>query len=160
MGNLLATIGRPAARTILQFCKIVYSVSCELSGKPLASKAPIDLFQEVPMTLASLLEKASTASPADRIEWRDQIAAFGPRAIEGVRPWLSNPALAGFAIRVIERVGAAGDPALAAQVLRAARTRVPPAVSGDIAWALQRLRDVSKARRTEHASPIVPQPQP
>jgi hypothetical protein len=112
------------------------------------------------MKLASLLEKASTASPADRIEWRDQIAAFGPRAIEGVRPWLSNPALAGFAVRVIERVGAAGEPALAAQVLRSARNRVPPAVAGDVAWALQRLREVSKARRTEGAASIVPQTQP
>jgi hypothetical protein len=46
------------------------------------------------MKLALLLEEASTASPAHRIEWRDRIAPFGPRAIERVRPWLSKPVLA------------------------------------------------------------------
>jgi hypothetical protein len=97
------------------------------------------------MTLAALLEEASAASPAERIEWRDRIAAYGPRAIEGVRPWLSNPALAGFAIRVIERAGASSDPAVAAKVLRAARKRVPPAAADDVAWALQRLRAAGRA---------------
>ena len=92
------------------------------------------------MKLASLLEEARTASPTRRIEWRDEIAAFGPRAIEGVTPWLSNPGLAGFAIRVIERAGAEGEATLAARVLRSARTTVPPAVAADIGWALERLR--------------------
>jgi hypothetical protein len=99
------------------------------------------------MKLALLLEEARTASPASRIEWRDQIAAFGPRAIEGVRPWLSSPVLAAFAIRVIERVGAAGEATLATQVLRSDRTTVPPAAAADIDWALQRLRATSQTPR-------------
>lgn len=92
------------------------------------------------MELASLLEDARRAPPDRRIEWRDRIAAHGPRGIEGVRPWLSSPALAAFAIRVIERVGANGDAALATQVLRSARPDVPQHIRGDVDWALQRLR--------------------
>jgi hypothetical protein len=106
------------------------------------------------MKLASLLEEARNASPARRIEWRDRIAAFGPRAIEGVRPWLSSPVLAAFAIRVIERAGAAGETTFAAQVLRSARTTVPPAAAADIIWALQRLRVTSQATETNDASPV------
>jgi hypothetical protein len=114
--------------------------------------------QKGPMKLALLLEEARTASPAHRIEWRDRIAAFGPRAIEGVQPWLSSPVLAGFAIRVIERAGAAGETALAAGVLRSARTTVPPAVVGDIAWALQRLRATSPPTGSSDASPLGAKP--
>jgi hypothetical protein len=110
------------------------------------------------MKLALLLEEARTASPARRIEWRDRIAAFGPRAIEGVRPWLSSPVLAAFAIRVIERAGAAGETTLAAGVLRSARTAVPPAVAADIDWALQRLRATSQATGSSDASPASAKP--
>lgn len=108
------------------------------------------------MKLALLLEEARTASPANRIEWRDRIAAFGPPAIEGVRPWLSSPVLAAFAIRVIERAGAVGGATLATQVLRSARTTVPPAAAADIDWALQRLRVTSQAADTSGASPGAP----
>ena len=106
------------------------------------------------MQLASLLEQARTASPASRIEWRDRIAAFGPRAIEAVQPWLSSSVLAAFAIRVIERAGAASDPALAARILRAARADVPPAAAGDIDWALTQLKAASQT--PEAASPATP----
>ena len=105
------------------------------------------------MKLALLLEEARTASPARRIEWRDRIAAFGPRAIEGVRPWLSSPVLAAFAVRVIERAGASGETSLAAGVLRSARTTVPPAVAADIDWAIQRLRATSQPADANDASP-------
>lgn len=105
------------------------------------------------MKLAPLLEEARTASPASRIEWRDKIAAFGPQAIEGVRPWLSSPVLAAFAIRVIERAGAAGEAALATQVLRSARTAVPPGAAADIDWALQRLRLTSQPADSNDGSP-------
>jgi hypothetical protein len=105
------------------------------------------------MKLAPLLEEARIASPASRIEWRDRIAAFGPQAIEGVRPWLSSPVLAAFAIRVIERAGAAGETTLATQVLRSARTTVAPAAAADIDWALQRLRVTSQPTDSNDASP-------
>jgi hypothetical protein len=110
------------------------------------------------MKLALLLEEARTASPASRIEWRDRIAAFGPRAIEGVQPWLSSPVFAGFAIRVIERAGAAGETTLAAQVLRSARTTVPHVVAADIDWALQRLRATSRPTESSDSSPAGAKP--
>jgi hypothetical protein len=113
-----------------------------------------------PMKLTLLLEEARMASPANRIEWRDRIAAFGPRAIESVRPWLSSPVLAGFAIRVIERAGAAGETTLAAGVLRSARTTVPPAVAADIDWALQRLRATSQPAESRSASAAGAKPAP
>lgn len=92
------------------------------------------------MALAALLREAEAASPSHRIEWRDRLAAHGVKAIEGVRPWLTNPALAAFAIRVIEKAGANGELARATEVLRAARSTVPPTLKGDVEWALQQLK--------------------
>jgi hypothetical protein len=92
------------------------------------------------MQLASLLEEAQVASPDRRILWRDQIAPFGKRAIDGVEPWLTSGVLAAFAVRVILRVGQQGEREAAAKVLRSARRRVPPQVKGDVDWALAALR--------------------
>lgn len=96
------------------------------------------------MELTALLEQAMAASPAVRIQYRDAIAAHGDRAIDEVKPWLTDPALAAFAVRVIERAGAHGDPAHAARVLRSARSKVPEPVAPDIGWALARLREAAK----------------
>jgi hypothetical protein len=92
------------------------------------------------MQLASLLEEAQGAPPDRRILWRDQIAPFGTRAIEGVEPWLTSSVLAAFAVRVILRVGQQGERQAAAKSLRAARRRVPVPVQGDVDWALAALR--------------------
>lgn len=141
-------------RTILQFPKIVYVVYCKIERERLESESTVvDAPRKGMMKLALLLEEARTASPTLRIEWRDRIAAFGPRAIEGVQPWLSSPVLAAFAIRVIERAGTAGEAPLAAGVLRSARTTVPPAAAADIDWALRRLRATSQPSRATDASP-------
>ncbi|MEI8332911.1 MAG: hypothetical protein WCH74_03500 [Chloroflexota bacterium] len=107
------------------------------------------------MGLDALLEAATCATPGRRIELRDEIAAYGAPAIDGVRPWLQNDTLAAFAVRVIERAGLDGEGVLAAQVLRWARTRVPAAVTGDVEWALQQLR---AARRPVPAPPAAPSP--
>jgi hypothetical protein len=104
--------------------------------------------------LNALLAKAKSATPTRRIEWRDQIAGFGTPAIEGVKPWLSSPALAAFAIRVIERAASHGDSALAARVLRAAKAGVPPAVAPDLDWALQRLK--AEAHAADPVAPTAP----
>jgi hypothetical protein len=108
------------------------------------------------MDLAALLEKARSASPDRRIESRDPIAAHGAAAIEGVRPWLADGDLAAFAVRVIERAGLDGEPALAAKVLRAARTKVPPLVAEDIVWALQRLRTAAHPKPVAVVTPAAP----
>src|SRR5450759_3060065 len=54
------------------------------------------LTREGPMHLARLLEEAQGASPDRRILWRDQIAPYGKRAIEGVEPWMTSGSLAAF----------------------------------------------------------------
>jgi hypothetical protein len=96
------------------------------------------------MQLTSLLEEAQGAAPDRRILFRDQIAPFGTRAIEGVEPWLTSELLAAFAVRVILRVGQQGERLAAAKALRAARRRVPPRVLGDVEWALTSLRLAAK----------------
>ena len=59
--------------------------------------------------LAALLADARDADPTHRIDLRDPIAAHGAAAIEAVGPWLKEPALAAFAIRVIARAGQDGQ---------------------------------------------------
>ncbi len=59
--------------------------------------------------LAALLADAREADPAHRIDLRDPIAAHGAAAIEAVGPWLKEPTLAAFAIRVICRAGQDGE---------------------------------------------------
>ena len=105
------------------------------------------------MELATLLHQAEAASASVRIERRDAIAAFGPRAIEAVSPWLGAE-VAAFAVRVNEQVGVGGEPLLASKALEYARAVVPAHVSGDIAWALEHIKaqgralPVPKARAT------------
>jgi hypothetical protein len=112
------------------------------------------------MELAALLAEAHAAPPGLRIEWRDRIAAHGVPAIEGVRPWLESGTLAAFAVRVIERVGVDGEPALAGKVLRSARSRVPAYVTADVDWALQRLRLVSRPAPKKPATLVLAAPKP
>jgi len=112
------------------------------------------------MLLASLLEEAQGASPDRRILWRDQIAPFGKRAIDGVEPWLTNGVLAAFAVRVILRVGQQGERDAAAKVLRSARRRVPTQVQGDVEWALAALRlaarQAAAAEKALEMPPVTP----
>lgn len=92
------------------------------------------------MELATLLHEAEAASASVRIERRDNIAAYGARAIDAVSPWLKSPRLAAFAVRVIEQVGVDGEPVLASKALRSARSLVPTHVSGDVDWALKHIQ--------------------
>jgi hypothetical protein len=106
------------------------------------------------MQLSVLLTEAHDATRDRRIEWRDRIAAFGGRAIEGVQPWLDDPALAAFAIRVIERAGEQGQGETAARVLRAARRVVPAHLQSDLDWALGRLRVVMRPPPPPRGLPV------
>ena len=115
------------------------------------------------MQLASLLEEAQGASPDCRILWRDRIAPFGKRAIDGVEPWLTSGVLAAFAVRVILRVGQQGEREAAAKVLRSARLRVPAQVKVDVDWALATLRLAARqaaAAEKALATPEVTRPAP
>jgi hypothetical protein len=112
------------------------------------------------MQLAGLLEEAHGASPDNRILWRDRIAPYGTRAIDGVEPWLTSGTLAAFAVRVILCVGQQGEPKAAAKALRSARRRVPPQVQGDVQWALAALRlaarQATAAEKALSAPPVAP----
>ena len=97
------------------------------------------------MQLAGLLEKARTAEPGERIQWRDQLVPFGTQAIEAITPWLTDEVLAAFAVRVIVRVGESGESEAATKALRSARTRVPDTIRGDVDWGLLTLKTAAKA---------------
>ena len=89
--------------------------------------------------LQRLLDAASTATPSERIGYRDPIAAFGPEAITAVTPWLSDRVLAAFSVRVILHAGAVGDREAAVRVLQKGRSKVPWFVREDIDAALRQL---------------------
>jgi hypothetical protein len=100
--------------------------------------------------LAALLVDARGADPAHRIDWRDPIAAHGAAAIEAVSPWLKDPHLAAFAIRVITRAGLDGQREVAQAALRQARRRLDPRLRADADWAL----GVLKAERVAVPLPV------
>jgi hypothetical protein len=86
--------------------------------------------------LAALLADAREADPAHRIDLRDPIAAHGVAAIEAVGPWLKEPTLAAFAIRVIARAGLDGERDTALATLRQARRRLDLRLRADVDWAI------------------------
>jgi hypothetical protein len=102
--------------------------------------------------LAELLADARDADPAHRIDLRDPIAAHGAAAIEAVGPWLKEPTLAAFAIRVIARAGQDSDREIAVATLRGARRRLDPRLRADVDWAL----GVLKVERAAEPTPQKP----
>ena len=113
--------------------------------------------------LAALLADARDADPAHRIDFRDPIAAHGAAAIEAVTPWLKDPTLAAFAIRVIARAGLEGEREAAQASLRQARRRLDPRLRADADWALGVLRlerpvEPAPAKRTLGALPRTESP--
>lgn len=97
-------------------------------------------------TLEELIERARAASPSDRIELRDPIAAHGLAAIGPMAGWLRDPKLGPFAVRVMEQI--ADKPAQRRSVIGALLDVDPAAVPGhvarDIADALNRIPGASK----------------
>jgi hypothetical protein len=51
-----------------------------------------------------VLEDARSASPNERIQMRDAIAAHGRRAIPAMKDWLKDARLGAFAVRVLEAI--------------------------------------------------------
>lgn len=99
--------------------------------------------------LATLLLTIREASPNARISHRNQLAAFGPDAIESLAQWLSEPRLGAFAVRVLEQM--AREPAhraLAIRTLLDGRASASTlSIAADITDALARLgAPVTQAR--------------
>jgi hypothetical protein len=91
--------------------------------------------------LAAALEGARSASRLTRIGWRDRIAVHGDAAIEAVSPWVADPELGAFAVRVIEATAKFSEvDAAVAALASVARLAPSPAIRGDVQAALERLR--------------------
>jgi hypothetical protein len=92
-------------------------------------------------SLASLLQAAAEAAPDHRIEFRDAIAAHGEAAIKGVSPWLADPALGAFAVRVIRKAATADTLDVALASLRSAKTAAgSEGITRDIEEAIKALK--------------------
>jgi hypothetical protein len=104
-------------------------------------------------SLASLLQAAAEAAPDRRIEFRDRIAAHGEAAIKSVSPWLADPALGAFAVRVIRKAVDADTLPVALACLRSAKTSAGSGgVTRDIEEAIKALRP--PARRPQARTAI------
>ena len=90
--------------------------------------------------LAEAIAGAEAADRLTRIEWRDPIARHGAEAIDAVAPWISDPELGAFAVRVIEAAAAHGAKAEAVEALRSVgRLGTSEPVLRDVDEALGRL---------------------
>jgi hypothetical protein len=91
--------------------------------------------------LAELVRSAAAASPAERIEWRDPIAAHGEPAIAAMAAWLGDTGLGAFAASVLERI--ANDHAHRTKVLDTLRSvdprDLPAHVARDVADVINRI---------------------
>jgi hypothetical protein len=90
-------------------------------------------------SLNDLLSAAKDAGPGDRIQYRDRIAAHGPAAVASVAPWTRDPALGGFAVRVIGQAASVARSEAVDALLEAARFGAGPAIRHDAIDALIRL---------------------
>ena len=89
------------------------------------------------LSLADDLAGARAADLSTRIEWRDRIAEHGESAIEAVLPWVEDPKLAAFAVRVIAATARYGEEEAAIDALRSALpTALNDTIRGDIQQAL------------------------
>jgi hypothetical protein len=104
-------------------------------------------------SLEDLLDKARRADATGRIGLRDPIAAFGLEAVAAMRPWVDDPKLGAFAVRIIERTatGLARTGAVAA--LAEARAGASGIIRKDIDDALARLGVAATVSRPS-AAPV------
>ncbi len=102
--------------------------------------APRDREGDNALRLTALLELVHRADGMQRIEYRDQVAAFGREAIEPMSGWLADPRLGAFAARVLGKIALTTD---AEVVHDALRKRLPdisaPSVRDDVQGILHKL---------------------
>ncbi len=114
----------------------------------------------MPDDLQELLAQARRAGPLDRIEFRDRIAAHGASAVPDLIEWLPDDTLAGFAVRVLERIGREADSRQAAiDALVGARLGAAPPVRTDIDTVLAGLGHRA-TRASQRAKPAGTRPTP
>jgi hypothetical protein len=129
-GHDLALDGYPGSR-------VESSIGPRIRGWSVASNGE---------SLLELVRQAKSASPATRIDLRDPIARFGDVGIEAVVPWLGDPTLYRFAVRVVVRAAELGaKPAAAAALLRALEAEYGVEIKTELNSGLNQL---GIARRT------------
>ena len=109
------------------------------------------------LTLEEAVIGAGEAPPNVRIEFRDAIARHGPEGIAQVAPWLIDPKMAAFAVRVIGRAAEFGAAAEARRVLELAFIDIPDPARTDAAEVLAKLgsRRRQISRGTSKQKPAV-----
>lgn len=109
--------------------------------------------------LQQLLAQAEQATPGERIELRDSIAAHGVDALPGLSTWLEGDRLGLFAARVIERI-AMNHQQPALKALRDARDSVPATVAREIDAIVERLDPPRRASTPRRVKPREPRTWP
>src|SRR3954470_2796565 len=82
---------------------------------------------------------AAEAPPSVRIEFRDAIARHGADGIARVVPWLRDPKMAAFAVRVIARAAEFDATQDARRALQAALVEIPEPARPDAVGVLTKL---------------------
>ena len=113
-----------------EFAPLFTPAELELARTRLAyfdevAKAESPAQEPVPRELVLLLADAASAPLDRRHEYRDRVAAFGPRAIPALEAWVAEGNSAAFAFKVVEVIGRHGDRLLAADALRRLKTGHP-----------------------------------
>jgi hypothetical protein len=99
------------------------------------------------LSLDDAMMGAAEAPPSIRIEFRDPIAQYGVAGIARVMPWLSDPKLSAFAVRVIARAADFDAAAEARRVLQGALAVLTGPARSDAVDALQKLGGPTRAPR-------------
>lgn len=99
------------------------------------------------LSLDDAIMGAAEAPPSIRIEFRDPIARYGVAGIARVMPWLTDPKLSVFAVRVIARAADFDAAAEASRVLLGALAGLTGPARSDAVDALQRLGAPARAPR-------------
>jgi hypothetical protein len=109
------------------------------------------------LTLDEAVIGAGEAPPSVRIEFRDAIARHGPDGIARVAPWLTDPKMAAFAVRVIARAAEFGAAEDARGALELAFIDIPEPARSDAAAVLGKLgsRKRQISRGTTKQKPAV-----
>lgn len=95
--------------------------------------------------LPTLLGEVERATPSDRIDYRDAVAAHGDLAVSALTPWLNDPRLVRFALRAIARVGSE----MALATLVEARKGADGSIRAEIDTELRRYRQRGNPQQTD-----------
>lgn len=109
-------------------------------------------FMPTDLSLDDAMQEAGEASPELRIEFRDALAKYGDDAVDRVAPWLADPKMAAFAIRVIARAAELGSAGRAQNVLQASLATLGEPALSDARAALSKIGGTRPSRSNRNKS--------